>query len=241
MIPIFAPLKEQFEFDAEEIVWEMASAGVLHESIVATTTFEDGKSRHKPFDGFNEDLFKKTNWVKHYDTSGKLVEGPHTFFMNNLTYVDERSKNQSWNENRTTPLWIQHDKPWQWRDDVPYTKSVIEKLPFEYVTTTRVISLLPHTSGVIHADSGKIMNKEYYANGNGSITINVMSGEGRLYYLDEFNAHHEVPEDKYRFWHFDDSSKHCVPITEGHRLQLRVFGKLNTPYEKLLDLENAVY
>lgn len=241
MIPTFAPLKEQIDFDPGEIVWEMSSTGILNESIIATTTFIDGKSHHKPPIGFNSKKFEKTNDVTHYDKDGNLNAGKSTFFMNNLTYVDERSKNESWDEDRTVPLWVKYDQPWNWRDDVPYTKSIIEKLPFEYITTTRVISLLPHTSGVIHSDSGHLMNMKYYSEGNGSITINVMSGGGNLYFLDEYGKEQPVPEEEYKFWHFDDSKVHCVPQTESHRLQLRIFGKLNTEYEEILDLENALY
>ncbi len=242
MIPLFAPLKDQIEIDKEEILWELSSSGVLGESIVATTTFFDGQSHHKSPAAFNETKFEDTASVTHYDEDGELQDGADTFFMNSLTYIDERSKRQSWDKSRTVPLWVKHDEPWFWRDDVPYTKSVIKNLPwFEYVTTTRVISLKPNTSGVIHADSGRIMNQKYYADGNASITINILTGGGNLHFIDEFSNTHTIDEDSNTFWHFDDSTPHCVPKVNSHRLQLRIFGRLEKNYQDILDMEKAIW
>lgn len=241
MIPIFAPLKKQVKFDAEEISWELASSGVFNESVYATSGFVNGQSKWKAPGSFNAPIYKRTADVHHYNENGELVYANDTFFMNNLTYYDEHSKCESWDEERTIPLWMKHDKPWTWRDDVPYTKSIIEELPFEYVTCTRVITLKPGTAGLIHSDSGRVMNQEYYKNGNGSLTINVSHGSGNLHFIDDTNETHQVDETEYSVWHFNDAYNHCVPYVTGYRCQLRIFGKLSEPLEDLLDLDAAVF
>ena len=194
---------------------------------------------------FEDDKFSKTKDVIHYEDNGnskEIVKGMDTFWMTNLTYHDERSRYESWDYQRTIPLWVEHQYPWKWRDDLhlPYTEAVIDMLPFEYVTTVRCIIQNAPSIGVIHADSGKKMNQQYYADGNGSITINVLSGGANLY-VETDTGEKMIDETKWKLWHFDASNPHCTTETTGKRIQLRVFGKLKGDYKKFLDLEHAIY
>ena len=245
MIPVFAPLKNQINFSQHQIAEELLANGIENQSVLATTTFEDGQSRWKGVMSFEDEKFKKTKDVIHYKDNGnskEIVKGMDTFWMTNLTYHDERSRYESWDYDRTIPLWVEHQQPWKWREDmnVPYTKAVIDMLPFEYVTTVRCIIQNAPSIGVIHADSGKKMNQQYYADGNGSITINVLSGGANLY-VETDTGEKMIDENKWKLWHFDDSNPHCTTETTGKRIQLRVFGKLKEDYKKFLDLEHSFY
>jgi hypothetical protein len=241
MIPTFAPLKEPIIFDQSKVYQELMANGWRNRSVLATTTFKNGQSQYKGTATFNDERFSETANVTHY-VDGKLVDGNDTFHMMNLTYQDERSKEESWDEDRTIPLWIKNQGPWLWRDelDIPYTRSVIERLPFEHITTTRVITLNPETVGVIHADSGTIMNQKYYSDGNGSITLNITAGGGNLWVLTD-SGERLIDESKYTQWHFNDAKHHCVTKTNSIRVQLRIFGKLKKPYIDLLDMSQAIF
>ena len=245
MIPVFAPLKNQIDFSEHKIVEELLSNDIDKHSVLATTTFEDGQSRWKGVMSFEDEKFAKTKDVIHYegsDDSRSIVRGMDTFWMTNLTYHDERSRYESWDYQRTIPLWVEHQQPWKFRDDlnIPYTITVIEQLPFEYVTTVRCILQSPPSIGVIHADSGKKMNQQYYADGNGSITINVLAGGANLW-VETDTGEKMIDESKWKVWHFDDSNPHCTTETNSRRIQLRVFGKLKSDYKTFLDFEHAIY
>ena len=246
MIPVFAPLKQQINFSQHQIAEELLHNEIDKHSVLATTTFEDGQSRWKGVMSFEDEKFSKTKDVIHYedksDTHRSIIRGMDTFWMTNLTYHDERSRYESWDYHRTIPLWVEHQQPWIWRDDlqIPYTKSIIEMLPFEHVTTVRCIIQTPPSIGVIHADSGKKMNQKYYADGNGSITLNILSGGANLY-VETDTGEKMIDESKWKVWHFDDSHPHCTTETKTKRIQLRVFGKLESDYKTFLDFEHAIY
>ena len=245
MIPRFAPLKNQFELNYDGIMHDLKCCGMVRKSVLATTTFFDGQSKWKTFDSFNDKKFEETSKVKHYNEDGELQDGMNTFHMMNLTMIDihDDSKTNSWDEDRTIPLWIKNQEPWEWRDDlwVPNIQSAIDYLPFEYITTVRCISLPPNSVGVIHADSGRIMNQNYFESGMGSLTINVDDGGGNLYFEDEYGEERMVDESQFTAWHFDDSAPHCVTKTKSRRIQLRIFGKLKYSYKDILDFDNAIW
>ena len=104
----------------------------------------------------------------------------------------------------------------------------------------RQILQSPPSIGVIHADSGKKMNQQYYADGNGSITINVLAGGANLW-VETDTGEKMIDESKWKVWHFDDSNPHCTTETKSRRIQLRVFGKLKSDYKTFLDFEHAIY
>lgn len=242
MIPVFAPVKEPIHFDKAKIFQELMANAWRSKSVLATTTFVDGQSQYKSPTTFAHARFDETANVSHYDEDGNLVEGEDTFMMMNLTYCNERSKEQSWDEDRTIPLWVSHQEPWKWRKDldIPYTRSVLERLPFEHITATRVITLNENTVGVIHRDSGKIMNQEYYSQGNGSITLNILPGGGNLWVQTD-KGEKIIDESLYDIWHFNDAYHHCVTKTDGIRVQLRIFGKLEEQYRDILDMSKAIF
>jgi len=245
MIPRFAPLKNQFKLDYDGIMHDLKCCGMVRKSVLATTTFYDGQSKWKTFDAFNDEKFEETSKVKHYNEDGELQDGMNTFHMMNLTMVDihDESKTNSWDEDRTIPLWVKHQDPWEWRDDlwVPNIEAAVGYLPFEYLTTVRCISLPPGAVGVIHADSGRVMNQNYYESGMGSLTINVDDGGANLWFEDEYGDEQMVDESKFTAWHFDDSAPHCVTKTERRRIQLRIFGKLKYSYRDILDFDQAIW
>lgn len=261
-IPKFAPLKLQGAFDQVMIKNELLNADIFSHSKVATTVYQNGRSMWQPDGVFEEDEFAKVNQIHHYtvDDEGNrtLVDGEYnTFQMVNLTERDNYSKQESWEGKNTVvdgkvtnqdrlPLWIKYRHPWQYRGDlnIPYTYKTIKSLPFEYVQTVRCILQQPPSIGVVHADSGPLTNQTYYDEGFASVTLNIDAGQANLWFYNKDNdTEYMVDESRWDSWHFDDSCSHCTTEVYSPRIQLRVFGKLQSDvsYLDLLDLDEAVW
>ncbi len=261
-IPTFAPLKVQGAYDQVIIKNELLSNNIFEHSIVATTVYQNGKSMWQPDGVFADNRFNKVNEIPHYDvdSSGNrtLVNGKYNTFQTvNLTVRDDYSKQESWEGTNTVengkvtngdrvPLWIKYKHPWKFRDDLklPYTYKVLSSLPFEYIQTVRCVMQQPPSIGVVHADSGPTLNKQYFDDGFASITLNIDAGQGHLWFFTESDKQeHSLDESKWDSWHFDDSCRHCTTEIYSPRIQLRAFGKLQSgvSYLDLLDLEHAIW
>ena len=254
MIPVWASI--DFDFDQQKIKDELLSNNVFEKSMVATTDYnEKGHSRWDPNgDVFPEVMFEKNKHIHHYKQENgerKLVKGKYnTFQMLNLTYLpdNEKTKQESWEgklENKDKrPLWIKYRQPWSWREDLnlPYTKSIINSLPIEYLLTVRCILQNPPSIGVVHKDNGPITNVDFYENGFGSITLNICDGGANLW-IQSYKTQKKfmIDESKHKAWHFDDACLHCTTEVKSQRIQLRVFAKLSKPYSEILELNNAEY
>ena len=243
MIPPWASI--HFIFDQEKVKNEILNSGALNKMMIATSDATD--SGHSVWDPegkfFSEDQFKKHSSIPYYKTDSatglkNLVPGQiNTFNMLNLTYIDSEktSLNDAWKgdlkDKSRKPLWILNQHPWRWRNDLdlPFTKEVISQLPFEYLLTVRCIVQVPPSIGVVHKDNSYASNQEFYKTVFGSITLNISSGGANLYFINHLNSQkHKVNEDRYTCWHFDDSHLHCTDEVKTTRIQIRVFGKLNT-------------
>ena len=261
-IPVFCPTKIQYDFDQQRIKKELLDVGIFDHSKVATTVYQNGKSMWQPDGVFEHDDFKKVKNIHHYtvdkDGNRTLIDGEYnTFQMVNLTERDEYSKQESWEGKNTVkdgkvttgdklPLWIKYKHPWKFRGDldIPYTYRTISRLPFEYVQTVRCILQQPPSIGVVHADSGPKTNSEYYDEGFASITLNIDAGNANLWFYNKADdTEYMVDESRWSTWHFNDALSHCTTEVMSPRIQLRIFGKLESSvnYLDLLDLEQAVW
>jgi hypothetical protein len=254
MIPVWASI--DFDFDQQKIKDELLSNNVFEKSMVATTDYnEKGHSRWDPNgDVFPEVMFEKNKHIHHYKQENgerKLVKGKYnTFQMLNLTYLpdNEKTKQESWEgklENKDKrPLWIKYRQPWSWREDLnlPYTKSIINSLPIEYLLTVRCILQNPPSIGVVHKDNGPITNADFYENGFGSITLNICDGGANLW-IQSYKTQKKfmIDESKHKAWHFDDACLHCTTEVKSQRIQLRVFAKLKKPYLEILNKQEILY
>lgn len=248
MIPAWASI--QFSFDQEKIKSEILNSDAFNKLKVATSQYTDsGNSIWDPNGQFfNDKIFEKQKLIHHYKIDPKtnervFIQGEmNTFQMLNLTYVkdEDLSLNDAWKgdlkDKSRKPLWIIHKKPWLWREDLdlPYTRQILESLPFEYLLTVRCIIQKAPSIGVVHKDNSYQSNQAFYQEGFGSITLNVCSGDANLFYINHLNNRkYQIDENRYQCWHFDDSHLHCTTEVKNLRIQIRVFGKLKVNYESL--------
>ena len=247
MIPVWASI--DFDFDQQKIKDELLSNNVFEKSMVATTDYnEKGHSRWDPNgDVFPEVMFEKNKHIHHYKQENgerKLVKGKYNTYLPD----NEKTKQESWEgklENKDKrPLWIKYRQPWSWREDLnlPYTKSIINSLPIEYLLTVRCILQNPPSIGVVHKDNGPITNADFYENGFGSITLNICDGGANLW-IQSYKTQKKfmIDESKHKAWHFDDACLHCTTEVKSQRIQLRVFAKLKKPYLEILNKREILF
>ena len=87
-------------------------------------------------------------------------------------------------------------------------------------------------------------NSEYYDEGFASITLNIDAGNANLWFYNKADdTEYMVDESRWSTWHFNDALSHCTTEVMSPRIQLRIFGKLESSvnYLDLLDLEQAVW
>jgi hypothetical protein len=128
------------------------------------------------------------------------------------------------------------DWAWQPQFDIPYTRSVIERLPYLQIEIVRIMSIDTDGFGPVHVDcrnDGLWEEKGYAATTfmleSGGVDMLVQRGDLR------FAASAPV-------FFFKDCFPHGVPPVKSMRLLLRVTGKVDYPaYSRLMQLENAVW
>lgn len=250
--PNFAPIN--ITFDKQKLFDEIKNSGILTNIKVATTHAVDSSDRGFWDNGvnFTSEEFQKQRDVPLWEGEGEgRTLRPHkinTFFQVNMTTPnpEQNDLQDSWiGQHRTdnkTPLWVAFNYPWTFRTDysLPYLQSVVEMLGLEYASMIRLVYQTPPSIGVIHRDSGPKTNSAYYNNGGVTITLNVSSGGGNLYFIDNDGNERTIDEDNIPVWHFDDGRIHCTNEITSERMQIRIYGK-HKYYKDLMDLSQAIY
>jgi hypothetical protein len=175
------------------------------------------------------------------------VKGDYkTYHVYNLTYLEEEPESGIDIYNSKDPkkiiFWHKYFKPFIWRTELldSSVKKFIDTLPFEYVQGVRLIYMEPPSIGQVHRDSHTFANKKYFDEGFASISLNIEHGGGVLKFLDNSDTEHSV-DNNVKIFHFDDSVSHGVTPIASSRYQIRIWGKLNVPYDSLFDKDKAVY
>jgi hypothetical protein len=250
-LPVFAPLKKSsLNLSAHEVTALVTRALQLqHLSTEDLITHQENISVHDDEKlTLTRHLGLESYSVNHQLKSGLAVPGDYGSFRSlNLTYLPDwpHSKEQQF---YTDPEGVKRaylftdKKNWNWRADLDLTcfKEVISDLFLERVDLVRLIYLLPPAVGGVHVDTSERSMQSYYEQDGISLTLNLLSGDGRLCFLRE-NSVYTVPEDL-RAWHFNPSAPHSVGKVESTRIQLRIFGKLSSKsYLDRMDLTSAIW
>ncbi len=251
--PVFAPI--DLDFNQEKLRTEIEQSGILQQSHVSTTSLKDGKPTWDDGIHFQSQQFADLNQVPYWtEKNGQKVLTDHTmntFFQVNATYLPELEGSQNLDEmwkytessgDKKMPLWITYHQPWSFRTDfqLPYLREIVNQLGLDFVTVIRILTQVPPSIGLIHKDSGPKTNQEYYDKGGVSITLNVCSGGGNLFYINSGDEECTIDEGKYKAWHFDDGYLHCTNSVSSLRMQLRIYGQ-HRDYKDKMKLEAAVY
>lgn len=249
MFPIFCPLLETFTFNRDKLIEEIdryIKPGLQER----TLPFKDGKSIYDSQGNLHIASDEDLNDTSRYyiDSEGKrnYIEGKYkTYHVFNLTYLPEEPDSYidiyNSQDPKKTIFWHKYQKPFIWREELEgsYIKETIYQFPWEYVQGTRVIYMNPPSIGQIHRDSHTFANKKYFDNGFASITLNIESGGGTMKFLDNQNIEHSIDTET-KVYHFDDSAAHGVTPIISPRYQIRIWGKLKSKYETLMQLDKAV-
>lgn len=240
MIPVWAPLYFQ-PFDSEAIRNEIIVANLLERSEQKTTLYVNGQSYHSK-GSFKDERFADLNKAPHYVLNGDkwdyVSSDIGTFKTYHLTHVpdDPTTKTETWYrcDGKKRPIWHKYKFPWEWQENLPYIRSVVEALPFDYVQMVRLVVQTPPSIGIVHRDADYDHNQEYYKDGFATITMNICSGGANLYFVED-GVEKCIDETKYQYWHFDDSIPHCTTNCTSERIQIRIFGKMSS-YKRLLNI-----
>jgi hypothetical protein len=249
MKPIYAPIKD-YDFESDLFKQEIDSL-IKQQAVERTLPFKDGKSI---YDGqgklqvADDELLNNTSRYQLDDNMNRIyIKGKYkTYHVYNLTYLEEEPESGIDIYNSKDPkkiiFWHKYHKPFIWRSELldSSIKKFIDCLPFEYVQGVRLIYMAPPSIGQVHRDSHTFANKKYFEEGFASISLNVDHGGGVLKFLDNSDIEHSVDNDV-KIFHFDDSVSHGVTPIVSSRYQIRVWGKLNVPYDSLFYQDRAIY
>lgn len=230
-LPIFAPYKPPIEIGHD---MQLAAESLQHKATEDLITHDEkGISIHDRDGAFTKYLDLASKEYRQQKTSGEKIEAPAKSFCSlNLTYLPEypNSLHQQFFLDATgakkAHLFVPSDQ-WVWRSDVPVAvfKKFVEELGLDQVHLVRLIYLSPPAVGGIHIDTSPSSMQKYYNERQGvSLTFNIKSGDGRLFYRPGQDILQIDPALK--AWHFDPSVPHAVGEVHQPRIQLRVFGAL---------------
>lgn len=251
-LPIFAPLSKSCISDLRPWMTEelrLEALRLKNQSTEDLITYENNLSVHD-----NEELTLTRHLgleaftVNHRLPSGQAVEGQYGSFRSlNLTYLPEfpDSKFQQFyrdSQGQARAYLFVENSDWVWRSELkaPHLVNFVNRLGLKKVHLVRLIYLIPPAVGGVHIDTSPLSMEKYYSRDGASLTFNLQSGRGSLYFLRN-GAVHQIPEEL-TGWHFNPSVPHSVGAVPEARVQLRIFGERpQTDYLGQLDLTSAIW
>lgn len=243
ILPYYAPIKG-YDYDQSRVIEELNLNVKKESGTDPIFRFKNGRSivdQDKILNFASDEELQNTKHA--VETENGLIhkEGKYeTFKLYSLTYIPEEPLSKLGHtfdpDNKQNGMFFyRYRHNWTWQEEYlnSYTRQVVESLPWEYVQLVRLIVMWPNSIGQTHADGKQGPLLRYYEQGHATITFNVSTGGGQLYYVD-CDGESKVCDNTEKIWHFDDSCVHGVSrIIDEPRYQLRVWGKLKVPYESL--------
>jgi hypothetical protein len=233
--PVYCPL--DVSFNAERLYGELIALLPAFESL-ATKRSNLDRSRWFPL---GEDSLYAS--VEHYIEDPSRPNDPPMIVPGavpswrgvSLTHVPHRPETGR-GSNRYRR---KHDGEWAWKSDldVPYTRALLESLPFTRFDTVRVMSLPPGGFGPAHADCRD--DTPWEIDGIASITFLLRDGGVKWRFMDSGGRVHDVNDPVF---FFKDCAPHGVPQTTSWRLLLRVNGAADSrSLSALMRTDGAVW
>lgn len=247
--PVFAPING-YEYDAFILAAEVLKdcKPLFHKS----GAIKDRLEYYNPsFSVCTEEELEENSYQKFgEDLSREWIQGKYNaWYTTNLTYIpgDEDStwQNITTKDGKIEILRDKYRQPWKFRPELegklPYLRKYLQRFPFEYFQCVRLIVMEPPAIGMIHQDSNR--GNTYYEDGFAAFNVNVLDGGGTLR-AQSYNSEKvfDVPN-RYKLFHFDDSTLHGVTKTSSMRVQFRIYGKMlpGFQYLDMLNLREAVW
>lgn len=202
------------DYDHALVVKEILSCSDLFVDIPPYQSWIDLAKQQKIFMVESEDRYDSIT-VKNKDVLiKKSIHPPKSFYIKSFDTKFQpysQSKRSSFNDSEWNPLI---------GDRLKYTRSLIENLPFEYTSLIRVFILentfLPtHHDRITHNIEGSL----------GISLVPIHSGSPLMIYDRRSNKIESVFSSAFLF---DDSNLHGIPMVDGLRIDIRIFGKFNS-------------
>ncbi len=244
-LPIFAPYKKQAEITPD---LPDCAANLQNFAVEDLITHDDsGISIHDHDGEFSKFLNLNSKSYQHKTKSGQEISANKASFKSlNLTYLPDLPnslRQQFFTDSagqKKSYLFLPTDN-WHWRTDlmIEPLKLFVTGLGLQKIHLVRLIYLNPPAVGGVHVDASADSMQKYYEIRHGvSLTFNLKSGDGRLFYRSGNQILQIDPS--LDAWHFNPSVPHAVGEVYEQRVQLRVFGSLEPQaYLDRLDMTRA--
>jgi len=206
---------ENFElaYDRDLVAEEILSCRDLFVDIPPYQYWIDFAKQKKIFMIDTEDRYDSIT-CQHDDViTKKIIDPPKSFYIKSSSETHQSyPKSKLYNIDKS--FWNPNIG-----DRLKYTKSLLDSLPFEKIGLVRVFILenafLPiHHDGINHTSAGGI----------GLSLVPVHSGSPLMIYDRRSKKMESVFSSSF---FFDDSHLHGIPMVDGLRIDIRVFGKFN--------------
>ena len=216
-----------YAFDYERITSEINSCGeFFFDTPAHSGHVEAGLSGRIPFMSESVENYRR---IDHGSGDGRLerkeLRGIRSLYLRNSTTGDAL-RNSSYRFTKT----LAHAS-WHWRaelkDRIPYTIECIESLPYDPLGAVRAFAC-ENTFMPTHRDVEPGPDARDRSRAIGISLIPATGGVGMLVWN---RAGRCVEEVRGHCIMFDDGCWHGVPMTQGMRITIRVFGELN--FERL--------
>jgi hypothetical protein len=215
--PIYCPLA--IAFDAQRLYDELIALAPRFGTLA--TAWANLRDRSKWFDVGDDELNANVEHVvpdpgdpeKRRFVPGK-VPG---WWGISLTHVAGRPETR-WGSSRYRRMF---DGLWTWDEDlaIPYTRQLVESLPFDRLDVVRVMSLAPGGFGPTHIDCDD--DSPWERDGLASISFVPRDGGVPTRFMATDRRLHDVRDPVF---FFKDCAPHGIPQTLSRRLMLRISG-----------------
>lgn len=217
---------------------------------------EDGLQK-RTFLVADEQIYKDSDYVvvdknadlstrEGYEKSVKIVtnkfRGPDIFYLR----INEKSiyEAESYRQSKRRGL-----EGWKWRDDlvdkIPYFIEVVEKI-FTKISLIRVF-VMNDTFLVTHrdyvSDQSRFYDMDYYCTEYEKVLgLSIIPSTGNVPMKIWSRQDQKVVDVPGNAMLFNDSVFHGIPITEGYRITIRIFGELDySQFDGKLDPEHSYF
>lgn len=201
----------QLDFDKTRVTNEMLSCSIFFTDIPPYDHWLTLAKTNKIFMVETLDRYDNITCDIRGKVTRKTIPPPQSFYLRShdcsmMSY--RHSKNKSEAQSSWNPFIV---------DNIPYTKKIIESLPFATIETVRVFivkdSFLPTHHDGVYCDKSKNL---------GLSLVPIHSGTPLVYFDPESKKLESIFSSAFLF---DDSYLHGIPMVHGLRIDIRVFGK----------------
>lgn len=204
----------ELTYDRDLVAEEILACRDLFVDIPPYQYWIDMAKQKKVFMVESEDRYDSITCQHDDIITRKTIDPPKSFYIKSSSETHQsypRSKSYDIDKSFWNP---------RLGDRLKYTRSLLDSLPFEKIGLVRVFVLentfLPtHHDGIIHTPAGGI----------GLSLVPVHSGSPLMIYDRRSKKIESVSSTAFLF---DDSNLHGIPMVNGVRIDIRIFGKFNS-------------